>query len=135
MQRLYNTRRWPNPVVLKITAARLGVVPPAVETDEAVEGGSPTTWRLQGRLTDVGEGDAPEVSFQYRPQRLLTDPLQPWQETERQILASPGEFSVTAEVDPGVSYEFQALAHRGAVTVAGDKKYFQSGQPTNVTEV
>jgi alpha-L-fucosidase len=74
-QRLYNNRRWPNPVALKITHAQLGLVPPTVTTGAAVWNATPARCLLHANLADLGENETVEVGFQYRLRKLLTDAL------------------------------------------------------------
>lgn len=130
MQRLYNNRRWPNPVVLKITDAKVGFVPPAVVTGAAAtdagSGGVPG-WLLQGCLTDLGAGGAVEVGFEFRERRLLTEHPDDWQATQYERLQSTGDFSVrVAGLVPGTAYEFRALARRSGVAVYGDNTGFSA---------
>jgi alpha-L-fucosidase len=132
MQRLYNNRRWPNPVVLKITNAQLGVIPPAIRTETAIRDASSTSYRLQGHLEDLGEGDTEQaetvqVGFEFRLRKLLIDPDEIWEQTERQDLQSTGEFSaVICDLASGAAYEFRASGQRQGLTVYGDIVSFNS---------
>jgi len=126
MQRLYNNRCWPNPVVLKITAAQVGVVPPTVVTAEAAPDAASGACLLQARLADMGEEDTVETGFEYRVRKLLTDPSDQWQQTEREPRRSTGEFSTRVDgLEPGVAYEFRGVAHHRSLTVYGDHVVFR----------
>ena len=126
MQRLYNTRRWPNPVVLRITDARVGLVPPAVVTGEAVLDEASGSWLFQASLADLGAGDAVEAGFQYRPRRLLTDALEDWVDTPFESRQSTGEFSARAEGLAEGTWEFRAVVRHPAITVNGDSVTFRT---------
>ena len=71
-QRLYNDRRWPNPVVLKITNAEPGLTPPVVLDFGGALGRRKAASKRRGRVGEagrrqVGRGDvsvpAPETGF------------------------------------------------------------------------
>src|SRR5689334_10682115 len=72
-QRLYTDRRWPNPVVLKITNVEPGLTPPAVETTGAEWNPAARTATLHGRITNLGNVARVEVGFQYREKKGGTD--------------------------------------------------------------
>ena len=130
MQRLYNNRRWPNPVVLKITSANVGLVPPTVITGEAVTDTASSSCLFQARLADLGEGDAVETGFQYRLRKLLTEASDEWRETDCESLRSTGEYSIgIGQLEPGATYEFRAVAHYRSVTVYGDNVTFRVPAP------
>jgi alpha-L-fucosidase len=58
-QRLYTDRRWPNPIVLKITNAAPGLTPPEVSTGEAQWNPATRTATLHGRLAGMGNVRTP----------------------------------------------------------------------------
>jgi alpha-L-fucosidase len=127
MQRLYNNRGWPNPVVLKITDASVGLIPPTVQTGEAHPDADSPSYQLHGRLVDLGEGEAVEAGFEFRLRRLLTDAADEWRQTNRQNLQSTGDFSARiVDLAPGSAYEFRAVVHHRAVTVYGDNVTFST---------
>ena len=127
MQRLYNNRRWPNPVVLRITDARVGLVPPAVVTGEAVRDEASGSWLFQASLADLGAGEEVEAGFQYRPRRLLTDALEEWVDTSFESRRSAGEYSAqVGGLVEGTAWEFRAVARHPAITVHGDSVTFRT---------
>jgi len=129
MQRLYNNRRWPNPVVLKISHAKVGVIPPTVRTGMAIIQETTVGYQLQGHLDDLGEGDIVEAGFEIRLRKLLIEPDETWQQTQRHELESTGEFSVViTDLAPGSAYEFRAFSQRHGLTVYGDSVSFNSAQ-------
>jgi alpha-L-fucosidase len=125
-QRLYNDRRWPNPVALKITHAQPALRPPSIETTTAarIRGGTGAT--LHGRIGSLGEAPSVEVGFQYR-RRKRTEELygkdEPWRDTPMQSRSATGEF--TAQIDglsPNDEYEFRAVVKHPLVTLYGEEK-------------
>jgi alpha-L-fucosidase len=125
-QRLYDDRRWPDPVVVKITNARPGLRPPAVETTTAARSATRTSATLRARLADLGEASSVDVGFQYRRRRRTeelyeTDP--PWRDTPLATRSTAGEF--TAHIDDlaaGDEYEFRAVVRHPLITVYGEDK-------------
>jgi alpha-L-fucosidase len=135
MQRLYNNRKWPNPVVLKITDAQIGLVPPTVRTGaaqcrDAVDSDAQDRrpiWQLHAQLIDLGEEGAVEVGFEFRLRRLLTDRADEWQQTPLQQLQSAGDFGASiGALQRQSSYEFRAVVHHPSVTVYGDYVAFRT---------
>jgi alpha-L-fucosidase len=125
-QRLYNDRRWPNPVALKITHAQPALRPPTIETTSAARNAAGTGATLRGRLDTLGEAASVEVGFQYR-RRKRTEELygkdEPWRDAAVQARSTPGEFS--AQIDAltrGAEYEFRALVKHPLLTVFGEEK-------------
>ncbi len=116
-QRLYTNRRWPNPVVLKITHAEPAFTPPQVATGAAQWAGN--CWQLSGELKTNG---AVEVGFQYRRRRGLADlyqPLDAWKDLPFSRRAA-GPFSACLSGVPrDADYEFRAVARHPLITVNG----------------
>jgi alpha-L-fucosidase len=92
-QRIYNDRKWPNPVVLKITHAQAALTPPRVATGR---------WRmdagmavLEGELLDMGKAAALEVGFEYRSIKGqdVNERTEPWKSTTLTRQQAPGRFS------------------------------------------
>jgi alpha-L-fucosidase len=120
-QRLYNDRRWPNPVVLKITNAEPALVPPQVSAQNARWDAGAGAWVLEGNLENLGDAAAIEVGFQYRPRKSITDryeKTEPWRDLPLRRQARTGVFS---ERLPGVrrdqDYEFRAVAKHPLITM------------------
>ncbi len=122
-QRLFNDRRWPFPVALRITYAEPALAPPQVLTTSARwEGG----WVLGGELKSLGDAPAVEVGFQYRPRRGLTDlyeKTEPWRDLAPVKQSRPGAFSGRL---PGVArqqdYEYRAVVKHPLITMYGAEK-------------
>ena len=122
-QRLYNDRRWPNPVAVKITHVKPGPRP-AAEPVAAVRSGRRAT--LRGVLKDLGQAASVEVGFEYRRKKRAEELYgkdEPWQATPLAARTAPGE--ITAEIDgllPGESYEYRVVVKHPAINVASTEK-------------
>jgi alpha-L-fucosidase len=124
-QRIYNDRKWPNAVVLKVTDARAAVVPPIVVT-KGVKPAGGGRMVLTGELADLGKAASVEVGFQYRRQHDSTQPLakaDPWHATPRTVQSAPGRFTVDVmNLTPDQSYDFRAVVKHPRITLYGDVK-------------
>lgn len=133
-QRLYTDRRWPNPLVLKITNAARGLTPPAVETGGADRVGSTTTMMLHGNLTNLGNVREVEVGFQYREKKGGTDlseKTDPWTDLPETARMSTGEFSYALTgIAVGRPYEYRARVRHPLITMYGRERTFTTSAAT-----
>jgi len=131
-QRLYTDRRWPDPVVLKITNAQPGLTPPAVLTMGADWSTSTSTSILHGRLTNPGNVERVEVGFQYRPKKDGTDSsekIEPWIDLPLSPPTSIGEFSFELKnLTPNREYEYRACVRHPLITIYGQDKAFHASR-------
>jgi len=131
-QRLYTDRRWPDPVVLKITNAQPGLTPPAVLTMGADWSTSTSTSMLHGRLTNPGNVERVEVGFQYRPKKDGTDlseKIEPWIDLPLSPRTSIGEFSFELKnLTPNRDYEYRACVRHPLITIYGQDKAFHASR-------
>lgn len=131
-QRLYTDRRWPDPVVLKITNAQPGLTPPAVLTLGADWSTSTSTSILHGRLTNSGNVKRVEVGFQYRPKKDGTDlseKIEPWIDLPLSPRTSIGEFSFELKnLTPNRDYEYRACVRHPLITIYGQDKAFHASR-------
>jgi alpha-L-fucosidase len=122
-QRLYNDRRWPNPVVLKITHAEPGLVPPVVITGQGRWDADGRSATLAARLGRLGDASSVRVGFEYRRKKGPAEMYEkddPWKPLEKATRSSPGEFTARLEdVRPGQDYEFRAVVEHPKVTLRG----------------
>ncbi len=129
-QRLYNDRRWPNPVVLKITHAEPGLLPPRITTSRADWEASSGKAVLHGELEQLGDAKSVGVSFQYRRKKHaaeLYEPDAPWKDLPPQSRTAPGRYSVElTELETGHEYEYRAMARHPLVTLYGVTKSFSA---------
>lgn len=123
-QRLYNDRRWPNPVVLQITNVMPGLQPPEVQTL------SETSWNgtgavLRAELKALGDAQTVRVGFEYRRKKSTAEMYEeddPWKIAGKKLtsMSAPGEFSVKLpRVDPKRSWEYRALVDHPKVRLYG----------------
>lgn len=123
-QRLYNDRRWPNPVVLKITDVVPGLEPPEVQTL------SDASWDasgalLRGDLKALGDAQSVRVGFEYRRKKSTAEMYEeddPWKVVGRKLapMSAPGEFSAKlARVDTKRSWEYRAVVEHPKVRLYG----------------
>ena len=123
-QRLYNDRRWPNPVVLKISGAIAGLQPPIVITSEGAEWGAREAM-LQARLQELGDATSIQVGFEYRRKKStaeMYEPDDPWKLVGKKLVSmrSPGDFSSTlSKVDASRSWEYRAVVEHPKVRLYG----------------
>lgn len=125
-QRMYDDRRWPNPVVFQITNCRPALAPPQVITRGARWDASAGAWVLEGELRNLGDADAVEVGFQYRPRKGLTDlyeKTEPWRDLPLRSQASTGVFTAPLPgANPEQDYEFRAVVKHPLITMYGAEK-------------
>jgi alpha-L-fucosidase len=125
-QRLYTDRRWPNPVVLKITNVEPGLTPPAVETTGADWNPSGRAATLHGRITNLGNVPRVDVGFQYREKKGGTDlseRTEPWTDLPGAARTTTGDFSDSLTgLAPGKTYEYRARVRHPLITIYGEEK-------------
>jgi alpha-L-fucosidase len=125
-QRLYDDRRWTDPVVVEITNARPGLTPPAVETRTATRAASGLGATLAATLKDLGQSPSVEVGFQYRRRKgteELYDKDEEWRASPLVRRSTVGAFSAEiAELTPGQAYDFRAFVQHPLVTLYGEEQ-------------
>ncbi len=123
-QRLYNDRRWPNPVVLKIEGARPGLEPPEVETLSDAEWGARGAV-LRAELHGLGDASQVRVGFEYRRRKSTAEMYEaddPWKPVSNRMsaMSAPGAFSSTlARIDRGRDWEYRAVVVHPKVRLNG----------------
>jgi alpha-L-fucosidase len=123
-QRLQNNRRWPNPVVLKLTHVKPALAPPRVITGTASRGpGGEVT--LSATLESLGDAAAVEVGFEHRSLRGfdVNEQAGEWTATPLERRTAPGSFTATVSGwTPGEPHEFRALVRHPVLTLFGEGK-------------
>jgi alpha-L-fucosidase len=131
-QRLYTDRRWPNPVVLKITNVEAGLTPPEVLTTAADWNAATGTAVLRGRLANLGNVDKVETGFQYREKKGGTDlseKTEPWSDLPGSARTSTGDFQYSLTgLQRNRAYEFRARVRHPLITMYGEEKTFRASQ-------
>jgi alpha-L-fucosidase len=129
-QRLYDDRKWPNPVVLKMTHVKPAMEPPQVITSHATWDRAAQVAILQGELKNLGKAESVELGFQYRRKKGLTDlyeKTEPW--TDSALVKRNGTGSYSTRVSgltPGEAYEFRALVKHPLITIYGESSSFEA---------
>jgi alpha-L-fucosidase len=122
-QRLYNDRRWPNPVVLKLENVLAGLEPPVVVTTGGRWDAEGRVATLTARLESLGDASSVRVGFEYRRRKgpaEMYEEDEPWRDLERTERSSPGEFSASVDgIDPAATYEFRAVVEHPKMTFRG----------------
>jgi alpha-L-fucosidase len=125
-QRLYNDRKWPNPLVVKLTGVEPAMTPPAVATGQGIRSAGAAQATAAGELKSLGQANAVEVGFEYRRRKQTEELLSadaPWRATPFARRESPGPFSATITgLDKAERYEFRAVVKHPLVTVQGEEQ-------------
>ncbi|HEY3743281.1 MAG TPA: alpha-L-fucosidase [Bryobacteraceae bacterium] len=122
-QRLYDDRKWPNAVVLKLTAVEPALVPPVVETVRAHRIG--TSVEFEANLIRMGDSTALDVGFEYRVTtgQDANERTGEWIATPVVHRLSTGVYAITVNgLDPAATYEFRASARHPLLTFYGAEK-------------
>jgi alpha-L-fucosidase len=123
--RLYNDRKWPNPVVLKITHARPALAPPKVETTSATWIAATRTARFAANLSSLGGAPSVEVGFEYRSikGKDVFERDMPWTPTSMKPVTAPGSVTLAVPaLKPLDEYEFRAVVKHPIITLYGAEK-------------
>ncbi len=127
-QRLYNNHQWPNPVVLKITHAEVGMSPPQFSLKGAKWNPATGTATLHGDLTDLGGAGSVQVGFEYRRRKEeweMYGPDIPWTTTPLRTVTAPAPFSARiTNLKKSGSYEFRAIVKHPIITLRSQAKDF-----------
>jgi alpha-L-fucosidase len=121
-QRLYNDRKWPNPVVLKLTHVEPAFSPPMVETLEPAFDAAKGAGRLSGRLSAMGDARSLQVGFEYRDITGLdlTERHDSWQVSPLETRSMPGAFMVELPgLRSGHAYEVRAVVRHPLLMLYG----------------
>jgi alpha-L-fucosidase len=111
-QRIYNNRKWPNPVVLKLENVEPALSAPAVVTKSAEWNAATRTATLTGELTDLGKAGQVEVGFEFRNVKGLdlTERPDPYRRTPLATRTAPGAFTLEIkDWRSGDVYEIRAV--------------------------
>ena len=131
-QRLYTDRRWPNPLVLKITNVEPGLTPPEVVTASVEWDPQAHVATLHGRLISLGKVNQVDVGFQYRQKKGGTDlseKTEPWTDLPGAVQTSPGDFQFTLSgLIPNTTYEYRARVRHPLITMFGEEMTFRTTQ-------
>lgn len=133
-QRIYTDRKWPNPMVIKLTAAKPALSPPVVVTRDGSRAAGGASATLRAELLDLGQAASVEVGFQYRRRKGTEELYAPdaaWVATP--LLARSAKGVYTAEVSGLKSeqgYEFRAMVKHPLLTVFGEDQLVAPPKPS-----
>lgn len=128
-QRIQDNRRWPNPVVVKITNVEPALAPPKVKTLSYRRDGTTGKVALEGELLDMAGAKSLEVAFEYRSivGEDVNSRTAPWKTAGAQTLTSAGKFSATVDgISSDSPYEFRAVVHHPLLALYGGEVVIRS---------
>ncbi|MEO8593521.1 MAG: alpha-L-fucosidase [Candidatus Solibacter sp.] len=132
-QRLYTNRRWPNPVVFKITNVKPALVPPRVQTGRATWDAASRVATFQGELLGLGDATSVEVGFEYRSIQGMdrSERTNVWTPAAFERKTATGPFSIAVKgLNSGEPYEFRATVKHPLITTYGGELTFTPGAQT-----
>lgn len=124
-QRLQDNKKWPNPVVIKLTNVEPALVPPRVQTTNYRWDPASGTYHLEGELLDMGGSQSLEVGFEYRSieGEDIHSRTAPWVATPTQMVDHAGNFSAELTGLPASGhYEFRAVVRHPLLALYGAEK-------------
>jgi alpha-L-fucosidase len=122
-QRIHDDRKWPHPIVLKLTEVEPALQIPRVVSSGAARAGAGAT--LRGTLESLGDAAALEVGFEYRRKKAVEELLNkeaPWVATPLVKQTTPGPFTARIAGLATADYEFRAVAKHPLLTTYGEEK-------------
>jgi alpha-L-fucosidase len=122
-QRLYNDRKWPNPLVVKLTDVEPALRPPVVARASARREGTGEA-QLSANLSSLGEASAVEVGFEYRRRKQTEELLNadaPWTSTALTRRQGPGDFTARVKGLAAGQYEFRAVVKHPLLTIHSEE--------------
>jgi len=120
-QRIYNDRKWPNPVVIKLTNVQPAIKPPRVATGAPLWSTADRAVTLQGEIKDFGDATSLEAGFEYRSitGQDVMERTGPWTATALMRRTAAGTYTQTSTgFAPGV-YEVRAVVKHPLLTFYG----------------
>ena len=128
-QRLYNDRKWPNPVVLKLTHVQPALVPPRAETVAVRWNAGKNVAECDVALQSLGDAKAVEVGVQFRDITGLdaNERTDNWTASPFLSWAAVGNLKLTASgLRPGRLYEVRAVVKHPLLTMFGQELKLQT---------
>jgi alpha-L-fucosidase len=121
-QRLHDDRKWPNPIVVKLTHVQPALTPPRVDTTKVSFDANSRAVACEGNLLDLGDARALDVGFEYRDITGLdvNDRPDKWTPVPAGTRTAKGSFSAAASgLASGHTYEFRAVAKHPLLPLYG----------------
>jgi alpha-L-fucosidase len=123
-QRLYTDRKWPNPVVLKVTHVTPAMTPPKVETTSVRYDPARKAVIAEGNLLELGKSGTVQVGFQYKATTGmdLNERSGKWVDGPSLVSRTAmGSFSATLPLGPG-TYDVRAVCKHPLMMVYGKEQ-------------
>jgi alpha-L-fucosidase len=123
-QRLYNDRKWPNPVVIRLTHVKPALEPPRVVTLKVTANPAEGLVDLRCNLQSLGDAKAVEACAEYRDITGLdvNERLENWVATPAISRTAAGEFVIPVkDLKHGRTYELRAKVKHPLLTVFGEE--------------
>jgi alpha-L-fucosidase len=124
-QRIYNDRKWPNPVVLKLTNVKPALKPPQVKTISSRWNAATRTAVLEGEVLAMGDTANVEAGFDYRDTTGmdLTERMGAWSTAPMVKRSGLGRYTVELRgLQSGRTYEFRSVVKHPLLDVYGEEK-------------
>jgi alpha-L-fucosidase len=121
-QRLYTDRKWPNPIVLKVTNVEAALKPSRVTTDQARWDPATKSALCEATLDDLGDAPSVQVGCEYQDLTGLdlTERTNTWTATPTAPKSATGTFTtrISGLKQPGL-YEVRAVVKHPLLTTYG----------------
>ena len=120
-QRIYNNRKWPNPVVIKLTHVEPAIKPPRVSTGEPRWSRAEGMAILQGEIGDLGDATVLEAGFEYRSVTGMDvmERTGPWTATPLVTKTAAGAYTQKLNGLASGTYEVRAVLKHPLLTFYG----------------
>jgi alpha-L-fucosidase len=121
-QRLYTDRKWPNPIVLKLTNVEPALKPSRVTTDQTRWDPATKSALCEATLDDLGDASSVQVGCEYQDLTGLdlTERTNTWTATPTTPRSATGKYTtrITGLKQPGL-YEVRAVVKHPLLTMYG----------------
>ncbi len=121
-QRLHDDRKWPNPIVVKLTHVQPALTPPRIDTTKVRFDAAQRVALCEGKLLHLGDATTLDVGFEYRDITGLdlNDRPDQWTAVPVGARTATGDFTARASgLTPGRTYEFRSVAKHPLLSIYG----------------
>lgn len=121
-QRLHDDRKWPNPIVVKLTHVKPALTPPRVDTTKVRFDAAQRVVICEGKLLHLGDATTLDVAFEYRDITGLdiNDRPDKWTAVPVGARTATGDFTAKASgLTAGRTYEFRSVAKHPLLSIYG----------------
>jgi alpha-L-fucosidase len=121
-QRLYDNRKWPNPIVLKLTNVQPALVPPLINTISALRDKATNTAVCEAEVKTLGDATSIEVYAEYRDITGMdwNERDDNWVRVPGVVVTAPGKVTIPITgPDPKRTYEVRSAVKHPLLTRYG----------------